>query len=197
MIIVDNLKLLGNPSISLAKALLLFYVIIASNFTKELYSGQLKDFLSSNRYAQHIMGIISMLVLIGIIGGVTNVKQLIVLSIIAYLWFILTTKLDLKWNIAIIGLLLIGYLYENSLLDKEKQLEKDPSLEKKEKKIIKKKYYDTKLIIFISILVITVIGSVLYYNKKIDQHGGNFDSLKFLVDGRNIIKNSQLVQFSF
>lgn len=172
--------------ISLSKALLVFYLVIASGFTKDLYSGQLKDFVKENRFAKHIIGFIGMLIIINSLSGLNKSYEVIGYSLAAYLWFILTTKLDLQWNLAIILLLTIGYLYESELLNYESEAEKDKSLDQEDINRIKIKNKRIKQMILVSILVITVIGTILYINKKSTQYGGNFDVAKFFLDGRNM-----------
>src|SRR3972149_11308430 len=112
-----NLKYKTKPNIqtiSLSKALLIFYVLIG---TKELYNGQFKDFLKS-RTGQHMMGFLTMLILITWVANIYDPYYATIYSIIAYSWFILTTKLDIEWNLAIIALLTIGFFYESNMVEK-------------------------------------------------------------------------------
>ena len=168
--------------ISLSKSLLVFYLFIASGFTKDLYSGQLKDFIQENRFAQHILGFISMLVIVNFLSGVNNPNQILMYSFLAYIWFILTTKLDLHWNLIIIALLVFGYLYESNLIGKEEDAATDPSLTKENIKKIKQDNKKIKKIIFASIITVTLIGTCIYLNKKTVQHGGNFDLGTFILN---------------
>src|SRR5690349_14974604 len=136
---IFNMQYYANSNISLIKALLFFYLIIALNFTRNLYSGQLIDYLSNNRFIQHLIGIILMLVIIVEIGNVRDPYTAIFYTILAYLWFVLSTKLDIYWNLAILGLLVFGFLYENLLVEKEIKSLTDESLEEKDKINIKEK----------------------------------------------------------
>ena len=70
-----NLSYLGKSHISLSKAVLLFYLIIGNNYTSELFSGQLTDFIKENRYAQHLIGYLTMLVVVNSFAGVTDTKK--------------------------------------------------------------------------------------------------------------------------
>lgn len=173
-----------NSNISMSKALLLFYVIIASNFTKNLYSGQLRDYFENNRIAQHLIGLITMLVVVVNFGGVNNIIPALIYTMFSYIWFILTTKLDLKWNLVILGLMVIGFMYESNMFNKEVESTDDESLEKEDIEIIKNKNNYTKIMIFLSIFIVTLIGTIFYANKKKIQHGGNFDPIQFIIANR-------------
>lgn len=182
-----NLKYDTKPHISnmsLAKALLVFYVLIGSCCTKDLYSGQFKDFLKGSRSAQHMMGFLAMLVLITTVGGINDPYHSLSYTTIAYFWFILTTKLDIHWNLAIVALLVIGFFHENKMVEKEVQSEDDPVLEEEDLLRIKDKHNDNKMMIVILILLITFVGTVFYWNKKKTQYGHEFDPKKFIFEGR-------------
>ena len=176
---MENNNILQNFSIS--RALLLFYIIIASNFTKGLFSKQLRTFFSENRLAQHLIGFIMMLVLIILIGNVTDTYKALFYSLIAYTWFIFTTKLDIHWNIIIILLMVFGFLYESQLNEKQTNALKDPNLTDEQKNNIIKENSKSKIYIIAIILAVTIIGTVLYVKKKDIQYGGaQFDIITYL-----------------
>jgi len=178
------MKLFKHHNITLSKALLLFYIVVAGNFTKNLFSGQLKDFLEQ-RWAQHTVGFITMLIIVMEFAGISKPTSAIAYSIMAYGWFILTTKLDLHWNFAIIGLLIFGYLYEYKMDKKEIATKNDPVLDEENREKILKKHKSTKTIIAMSIFIVTVLGTAQYLFKKKGQYGGGFDLDKFILNGRN------------
>lgn len=186
-----NLKYLGKTNISLSTALLFFYLFIGSSYTKDLTSGQLHDYVKSNRLAQHVIGYIMMLILIINIGGVTDVSKANVYSLISYSWFILSTKLDIQWNLAIFGLLVIGFIYETTMVDKEKRSLTDQALDDETRKRIKKRNAKMKSSIVIAIMAVTLVGTLLYKDKKLLQYGDKFDTYKFIMQPRNykLVKN--------
>jgi hypothetical protein len=183
-----NLTYLGKSNISLAKAILLFYLIIANNHTKELFSGQFTNFIEDNRYAQHVIGFITMMVMLNIAGGINDAKKNLLYTSLAYGWFTMTTKLDLHWNLLIIALLFSGLIYEFGLVDKEIKSLDDESLEEIDIAKIKKKHNRMKTGIIIAIIFVTLIGTFTYYNKKKVQYGGNFDPMKFIFSKSKIYK---------
>ena len=166
---------------SLLTALLVFYVIIASNFTNGLFSKQLKTYFEESRLAQHVIGFIMMLVLIILIGGTTNIYRALIYTLIGYTWFIFMTKLDIQWNIIILLLLLFGFLYESSLSEKEQNALNDPNLTEEQKNSIVETNNQYKTYIILLVLAFTAIGGFLYFNKKVGQYGGGqFDPITYL-----------------
>lgn len=174
--IIDNLKIY-----SLAKPLLLFYIIIASQYTGNLLGKQMKEFIESNRLVQHIIGFLMLATLINLTIKVEDIKKSLIYSLIGYIWFILTTKLDIHWNIITILLLLLIYLYESKLFEHELTILKDTVLntEEKDNTIKNNNNYRIKLIIIT--LIITMIGSLLYQQKKSIQYGGEFSIKKYFL----------------
>lgn len=177
---MDNI--LNTGSVSLARVLLIFYVLIASNFTENLMGKQLKTFFSENRIAQHLIAFIMILVLVIIIGNVDNMKRALVYSILGYVWFIFTTKLDIQWNIIILLGLLIVFLYESNMIEQEKRIIKDQSVSEEEIEEIIRHNNRVRTYTVIGIIIITLIGAFLYLTKKKEQYGGGqFNLATFLL----------------
>lgn len=166
---------------NIAEVLLIFYVLVASNYTDNLLGKQMKEYINNNRLIQHVIGFLTMLILVTLIGDVTDTRTAIAYALVAYLWFILSTKLDVQWNIIIIILLFIGYMYENSLGMKEKEIieDKNLSIEQKDEMIAEQNKY--KIWLIGGILLITIIGTFLYSQKKTEQYGGGYDVFTYLL----------------
>src|SRR3990172_6176459 len=154
---VFNLNYMEKSSLSLSKAVLLFYLLIANNYTNKLLSGQITEFIEKNRYAQHVIGFITMLVIINIFAGVTDPVIATLYSAVAYLLFIITTKLDLSWNLLIIGLMILAFLYESTMMDKEVRSETDQALQEEDKEKIRQRHNKVKSMVVVAILIIAVI----------------------------------------
>ena len=172
-------KKMGN--ISLSAALLIFYISIANQYTGDLMGVQLKEFLRENRIVQHIIAFVSLLVLIIFIGKIYNLETALLYAGIGYAWFILTTKLDIQWNMIVLFMLIIGFMYECRTLDKESSVSSDTVLTKNEKQNIIDTHNNNKTYIVGGIMLVTVIGFALYSNKKMVQYGGSFDLVKFFL----------------
>ena len=171
----------SGPTTSLSKVLLIFYLAVAGNFTNNLLSKQLRDVLEENRIAQHIIAILTLFVIITSVGGIVDTKMTIIYTVIGYTWFIFTTKLDIQWNMVIMLIILVGYMYENNLDNKEKMMVGDKSLTESDKKLIKHKDNLIKSYIVIGALTVTIIGTAMYSNKKHIQYGGGHNWLTYLL----------------
>lgn len=176
-----NIQSLDSSKTSIAKVLLIFYLIVASNYTDNLMSKQLKKYISENRLVQHIIGFMTMIVLITIVGGIVDTRSALVYSLISYIWFVFSTKLDIHWNIVILTLLLFGYLYENNLIVREKEILSDPSLTDKQKIEIISNFNRFKTWIVSTIILITVIGTLAYSNRKRVQYGGSYNAFTYFL----------------
>ena len=175
-----NIQHINSSQTSIAKVLLIFYLLVASNYTDNLMAKQMKEYLHSNRIAQHFIGFLTLIVLVTMVGGITDTRSAIVYSLIGYVWFIFSTKLDIHWNIVLLVLLFIGYMYENSLVVKEQQILNDPNLTDKQKTYIINRCNTYKSWIVGSIMIVTILGTVMYTNRKQVQYGGGYDLFTYM-----------------
>lgn len=174
---------------SLPKILLMFYLLLASGNINNLYSGQLSTYIEENRYIQHVIGLITMMVLIMSVGNHREPSKVIALSIIGYLWFLMTTKLDIEWNIAIIIILAFGYLYEHKLNYEVSDISKDFILDDDEKDKLTNRKRNMLYLFGGLILVITFIGTASYYGRKKMEYKQDFDGITFfLMPGKKSMK---------
>lgn len=177
-----NLEDINSNQTSLAKILLVFYVLAASGYTNKLMSKQVQEYIKDNRIVQHIIGFSLMLVLVNLIGGINDTKYALFYALIGYIWFIFSTKLDIHWNIAIFILLFIAYMYDNSMYIKENEIKIDKNLTNDEK--IRLIYHNNTIrnTIVGSIIVITIIGTLFYSHKKSEQYGGSYDIFVYMLN---------------
>jgi hypothetical protein len=166
---------------SIAKILLVFYVLIGSSYADVLISKQLKECLQTNRLVQHLIGFITMVVLVSLVGGVVDTKQIIFYSVISYLLFILSTKADIHWNLIILTTLFIGYMYENQINQSERLMEIDQNIPRQTVAlhIAQNEQQRTYIVIFVILLI--CIGTLFYARKKEGQYGGGYDIFKYLL----------------
>jgi hypothetical protein len=163
----------------LAKILLIFYLLIASGLTENLMAKQLKEFIISNKIAQHIIGFVTMFSLI-IIFGEIDTKSGLIYAILGYILFIITTKLDLHWNIIILIILIFGYMYENDIDIRENEMMDDKNLTKEKKEEIIERNNRTKLILIGGITIISIIGTIFYSYKKHIQYQNSYDPISYI-----------------
>lgn len=171
--------------ISPVRALLLFYLIPMSNYTSPILGTQLRDFAGENRYFQHAVGYISMLVLLSEFNQISGLTDLFFVTTALYFLFILTTKLELQWNLALLILLVGAYLWNLHFHKKEVESIQDQSMEQEDIEKMSQKHDSYRTLIFVTVAVVAVIGTTLYLQRKRVQYGGNFDLEKYLLQGRN------------
>lgn len=173
-------------NLSIGKVLLLTYIIIASSYCSNLFSNGLKKAIESNRFVQHlvlILLIMSLMILFGNPFGIqlssSHTINILILTLLIYVWFILTTKLDLAWNIGIIILLAIYFLFESKCsTDLGIQL-KDTNVTTETKSQLVQTFVQNNNIILVAIFGITLIGTLFYSNEKQVQYGGGFSLVNF------------------
>lgn len=177
---LDKILNIGtDQNVSLAKAVLMMYLVVASNYSINLLSGQTMEFLRQSRLAQLIIGFVMMLV---IIKSTTNIStnNAVLYGFTAYLWFLLSTKLDLQINLAIVALLIGGYFYESMMDDQDKLMAQDDNITQIEKDKAGQKHRQMRTFIGLSILGLTAFGVWSYLGKKQCQYGECFSVDDFL-----------------
>lgn len=179
---MNNLLRIFNikPDLSIGKALVLFYLIIMNNYTGDLLAGQMKEYISHSRVAQHVIAFITLLVVINLFAEINSVQDSLMYSSGIYLWFIFTTKLDLHWNLGIMVLLMIGYLNESNMLNTEIRIHRDENVpEEIEEKVLNHNQMIRSLVV-LGIGCLTICGTYQYGTRKTVQYGGNFDPVKYM-----------------
>lgn len=186
MVLSDMFVIKGDNSISsntsLAKILLIFYMIVASNCTENLLSKQTREIINNNRYIQHMIGFMTLFVLITLVSDQIDTRSALIYAILGYIWFVFSTKLDIHWNIVIIILLFIGYMYENSNKIRVNEIKTDNSLTNDQKQILLNEIESTQTWIVGSVIIVTILGTFFYSQKKIEQYGGGYDVFTYFLN---------------
>jgi hypothetical protein len=167
-------------NINLFRSLTIFYLIQLSSYTKPLIGKQLKELLSENRIAQHIVNYCLLLVIFLVIYP-KNLGKNILYSFFAYILFIITTKMELHMNLIVLLLLLGGFIYETNYSNKKDRILKDNEIEFNLKNNIFDKLFKNNMIFFIFFIIISTLFMTLYLNKKREQYGGSYDTLNFFI----------------
>lgn len=178
---IINFKYNNQTNITLLKIICIYYLLIANNYTKHLYSGQLTKFIQSNKIAQLIISYITILFITINFAQVTDIKKANFYSSIAFIMFIMSTKLDLHWNIAILLIIFIAFFYENDLINRLLLSKSDQALDEEQKDIIKKETKITRRSLIITIIIILIIGVLFYANSKYVKYGDNFNLGEFVI----------------
>lgn len=176
-------------SYSLGRILLLTYLITLSPYSANLFSNSLKTKLEESRIMQHLILLVLIVVLLIMFGNPINyevskneILNTVVIGFFVYIFFILTTKLNYKYNVAIMIILVIYFLYESYKLNEYKNVINDVNLNDDEKNKIINSYDNINNYMFAGIFGITLFGSIMYYFEKQDkiiQTGGGINNFTF------------------
>ena len=171
---------------SIGRIVLLTYVILASGYCTNLFSHGLKEAIENNRMAQHLILLILIMVVITIFGNPLGVQitkneqgNMIIMSLLVYVWFIMTTKLDLTWNISILIILTMYFIYESQKVSDYNVILQDDNLSMDKKKELLNEFNQLQSYLILIIFGITLTGTFLYANEKKGQYGGGFSYFNF------------------
>ena len=167
-------------STSLLKPLFIFYVMLSNAGSIDLLGKQYREMIQENRLAKHVVTFSVLLTFVILYGENESVTQAVALSLGLYALFLMTTKLDVQWNIIVVTILLFAFLYETHTDIKEKKLKTDSTLDLTTAKNIVSQHKRNKMYIGAIIIGITVIAALLYSRKKQEQYGGGYDLAKFI-----------------
>lgn len=171
------------------EAFFAIYLIISSNFLGELFSCKFREILSSNMLVKHLLGLITfgfMVILVGIDLEEENVYYNgILLTIILYIWFLLSTKTHVYITIIIVLLFFVMYIINYRV----KYL-------REKKKSTKKLELINKYILIVT-AILTIFGVINYgYLKKIELNKRNekFSLFNFFI-GKVKCRNDKIDNF--
>ncbi len=112
----------------------------------------------------------------------TTIGVSLLYTLIGYILYVLTTKMDVQINMIVFALLLFGFIYEHHNQLKEEEMNNDPVLSEQDKENIICKHNQQKIILAIISIVIIGFGSSFYYHRKTIQHAGYFSYEKYFLE---------------
>jgi chromate transport protein ChrA len=169
---------------SVGKIILLTFLILTASSCKNLFSNSLKELIEQNRFVQHLILLILIITLLSLFNKqIGDDNDYIIVGMIIYIFFIFMTKLDIKWFISIISLIVIYSFFENKNDGDILTINNDMTLDETNKyKLIKNLTEQQKY--FLSIIGgLTLVGTGIYFFEKKTQvmvGGGEFDYFKFI-----------------
>lgn len=170
-----------DTSISLTKTLLIFYLLIGSSLLQPLLSKQWNHLVAENRPIQHIIALTTIITLITLLNDTLPLTTILPYSLFIYFWFLLSTKLDIHWNLIFAILLLLTYMHENKLKNEKHRITTDKILSDQEKKVATHTLETHKKYALAALILLVGAGTSMYCQKKQVQYGGgSFDPVKFL-----------------
>ncbi len=187
--IIDRLNELINiptkdKKLSIIKVIILFYLMLMMQFAGVLMPSQLIRELQSNRFAQHLIGLITIFVMINLLADV-SFKNNIGYAIICYALFLMTAKLDLMWSIIVLGGGLVYYITDDRASSQEEEKKLDLSLPE----WIKKEFFDNNNKIrpfaFGTFIVLAFCGLNIYNSREIREYNDKYDPVRFILGPSN------------
>ncbi len=172
--------MLLNNDISIVKLVMILYLFVFANVISTKINTKIIDRIEKNIMIKHIVGLITVGVLLSLVYNNIPLKHLILYSVVIYVVFLLSTKISK--NYVVLGLLiLVGVYFLSAETDNRiKGIKNDQSINVNDKvKLIKHLESKNNKITYFYIFVV-VIGSLMYDEKKYVQMGGSYDLMKSL-----------------
>ena len=172
--------MLLNNDISIIKLVMILYLFVFANVISTKINTKIVYRIENNVMIKHIVGLITVGVLLSLVYNSIPLKDLLLYSLVIYVVFLLSTKISK--NYILLGLLvLVGvYFLSAETENRIKSVKNDQSLHitEKTKLITHLESKNNKITLFY--IFVIVVGSLMYDEKKYVQMGGSYDLMKFL-----------------
>ena len=174
----DNERLVTSKT-SIMRVLFLFYLFTAHGYCQNLMGKPLQRYIKDNRIIQHLIGFLVIFTLITF-DSTISIRDAIIYAAIGYMWFIFSTKLDGHWNIILLTLLFAGFVLDSHLRNKEKEIRTDPNVSDEQIIEITRTNNSYRMYLASTAILVTIMGTILYSNRKSEQYGGSYDAFTYL-----------------
>ena len=161
------------------KIILTFYLLLNTSLLRPILSKQWTNTIENSRSLQHILGLTSLMCLVLLTNNDLDNISVILYTSILYFWFLLSTKMDIHWNIMLTTSLIVFFMYERSLDEKNKNTLSDKILSENKKEELIIKNNNKKKYLLLGLVLLCLFGVHLYLNKKISQYGVQLGGAKF------------------
>lgn len=172
--------MLLNNDISVVKLIMILYLFVFANVISTKINTKIIDKIEENIMIKHIVGLITIGILLSLVYNSIPLKDLILYSVVIYVVFLLSTKISK--NYVLLGLLvLVGvYFLSTETENKIKSIKNDQSININDKvNSIKQLESKNNKITYFYIFAV-IAGALMYDEKKNIQMGGSYDLMKFL-----------------
>ena len=169
-----------NLNISPVKILMLFYLLIMSNLITSKLNKHIIEYINNNKLFQHLLIIITILVLLCLIYNDMNIYDMIIYTFIIYFVFILSTKLN--QNVMYISLLILFVFFIKEYYN-NKQINiiiMDKNIDGNKKEILIKKREKENFTLNVIYGLVVIGGALLYDDKKYLQYKNDYSLRKFI-----------------
>ena len=159
--------------------LLIIYLIIAGNYTGDLFSCSVQRMLN-NIYFKHFISL-STLIIFVIYGEITDPIMSLTISLGLYIWFILTTRMDFSY-VFVLGLTFFSMYFFKKLDEYYNTQYKDDDNKSVIYKFLKQyKHLFGKIreYLFYASIIITFVGFLVYLGRKSVEYEKNWSWFSF------------------
>jgi hypothetical protein len=170
---------INENNISVIKILMILYLFIFTNVLSTKINEKIIYKLNQNFILKHIIGLITIGILLSLVYNLSGL-ELLKFSILIYFIFLLSTKMSSDLIIITIVILSGLYFYDHFNEKKINQVKSDNIINNDKKNIILNNKNNIRKNITLFTIVLVIIGSLLYEDKKVSQYGGSFSLMKFL-----------------
>jgi len=169
-----------NNDISLVKIIMLIYLFVFINNISTNINRKLVNTINNNIVLKHIIGIISISVMLSLLYKDLSIKELIVYSLSIYFIYILSTKISTCY--LLVGLLVLICFYFADYINQNKynRIKLDKALDIETKTNLIKKIENNHKYLTLFYIGAVVIGALMYDEKKHNQFGYSYTIIKFL-----------------
>jgi hypothetical protein len=168
--------MINEKTIISSKNLFILYLVISSNFLANLFGCKIQKAFNENIYIKHLLGFFTLYLFISLVESSsiigTGLIDKLKFAAIIYIWFILTTRMNIKFWIPFILMLTTIYILQLNIENENKN--ENPNTEK----IEKYKNYQ-KILVKLSLLV-TILGFLVYLGEKKYEYGNSFKFSTFI-----------------
>lgn len=160
-------------------SIMIFYLMMSASYSRPILGKQYKQYIQDNRLIKHLITFLTIAVIISMTSETLTNIEVLQYALLAYVIFILTTKVDIHWNVMLVLLMIVFYFIERDYSMKIKENELDTSFDSETRleyinNAKKYKYF------YLTVLVaVFSTGTYLYNNKKMGQYGGGYDPVHF------------------
>jgi Ca2+/Na+ antiporter len=167
---------IGNKQSNMIKGIFLLLLAVSGNFIAETLGCKTQKLLSENMYAKQLVTFIIIYFSLGVTDSSnTSPTDNIIFSVQIWIFFLMFTKMNVKFTISafmLLGVLLIlkNYVdYYKTHNDKNKNKDKIKYLQR------------VSTIVMTILITITIIGFLKYLTRQKAEHKDNFSYTKFFI----------------
>jgi hypothetical protein len=172
-----NHKNRAEQSILVSKNLFVLYLIMSSNFLANLFGCKVQKALNESMILKHVLGFFTLYFFVSLVETSNAISSKLLDRMayagIIYLWFLLSTRMNIKIWYSLVVILLTTYVLQ---LNVENEKKKD----KPNQELIKT-YVQVQQVLVVVSVIITIVGFFAYLHEKQVEYGKSFDFTTFMV----------------